>query len=78
MRNLGPKSVDMLAAIDVFTVDDLKEKGSVETYRMLKNVFPTVSLNMLWALEGAVLDEHWQTVAKMHRSRLLQELGNLK
>jgi DNA transformation protein len=33
-----------------------------------------VSLNLLWALEGALSGEHWQVVAKEHRTSLLLAL----
>ncbi|WP_264362066.1 TfoX/Sxy family protein [Ramlibacter tataouinensis] len=33
-----------------------------------------VSLNLLWALEGAITGERWQEVARRHRTSLLLAL----
>jgi DNA transformation protein len=33
-----------------------------------------VSLNLLWGLESALTGEHWQDVAKKHRTSLLLAL----
>lgn len=54
LRNLGPKSREWLAAIGVHTADDLKRVGAVPAYLALKRARPAVSLNLLYALVGAV------------------------
>jgi DNA transformation protein len=41
---------------------------------MVKKVEPSASLNLLWALEGALTGLHWQEVAKEHRTSLLLAL----
>ena len=58
MKNLGPKSTEMLAAIGIHTKDDLEKTGAVDCYLILKNQGYNVNLNMLYALEAALLDIH--------------------
>ena len=60
LANLGPKSCRMLAAAGVRSVRDLRELGAVEAYRRVRAANPSgVSLNMLWALQGALLGLKW-------------------
>ncbi len=74
LLNLGPKSVAMLASIGIHTRVDLAARGAVETFITLKATGQPVSLNMLWALEGALSERHWREVARDDRLRLLMEL----
>jgi len=56
MKNLGPKSTEMLAKIGIHTRQDLENTGAVDCYLILKNQGYPVNLNMLYALESALLD----------------------
>lgn len=56
MKNLGPKSTEILAKIGVHTKDDLERIGAVDCYLILKNQGFNVNLNMLYALESALLN----------------------
>lgn len=58
-RNLGPVSARWLHEIGVETLDDLTEMGAVAAYRHLKARSQMVSLNLLYAMQGAILDIHW-------------------
>jgi len=78
LPNLGPKSQAMLAAADIMTVAQLRELGSVAAYARVKRADHTASLNLLWALEGALSGEAWQTVAREHRASLLLALEQLQ
>jgi DNA transformation protein len=46
----------------------------VASYVRVKRAGIKVSLNLLWALEGAISGEPWQTVAQEHRTSLLLAL----
>lgn len=74
LPNLGPKSVAMLAAAGVTTTAQLRALGAVATYVRVKAVWPAASLNLLWALEGALSGVPWRTVAREHRTSLLAAL----
>lgn len=72
--NLGPKSAAVLARAGVTSLDEVKKLGSVKVFSLAKRVEPSVTLNLLWALEGAVLCQPWRQVAKEHRASLLLAL----
>jgi len=57
LRNIGDKSARLLAAAGIISVDDLRAIGSAEAYRRVRLANP---LNMLWALQGALLDVDWR------------------
>lgn len=72
--NLGPKSQQMLALAGITTLAQLRKLGSVAAYARAKQAGGNVSLNLLWALEGALTGLPWQTVAREHRTSLLLAL----
>lgn len=75
LPNLGPKSLAMLAAVGITTLDTLRKLGAVAAYAKVKaHAGANASLNLLWALEGALSGETWQEVAKNHRASLLMAL----
>lgn len=74
LPNLGPKSAQMLQAAGIQTLGDLRTLGSVAAYAKARRAGQRVSLNLLWALEGALTGERWQDVARHHRTSLLLAL----
>ncbi len=73
LKNLGMASVNILHAIGVNTYQDLADVGSVGAYRKVKSRGIHVSKVMLYALEGALMDVHWNELAPDEKSRLVQE-----
>ena len=71
LRNLGPKSQEMLHAAGIASVAELRELGAVRAYVQVKRSNRGTSLNLLWALEGALSDRPWQEVARRDRLSLL-------
>jgi DNA transformation protein len=74
LANLGPKSTEFLRAAGITNLEKLASLGSVAAYFQVKQVEPKASLNLLWALEGALSGLHWREVAKEHRTSLLLAL----
>ena len=74
LANLGPKSQDMLARAGITTVAQLRHIGAVVAYARVKQADANASLNVLWALEGALTGLPWQVVAREHRTSLLLAL----
>lgn len=74
LRNLGQKSESMLARIGIHSHADLAARGAVGTFIALKQAGLPASLNMLWALEGALTARDWRDVARDDRLHLLTEL----
>ena len=74
LSNLGPTSAQFLIRAGITTHERLARLGAVKAYAMVKRVEPRASLNLLWALEGALSGLHWQEVARTHRTSLLLAL----
>jgi hypothetical protein len=83
LRNLGVKAERVLAEIGVYTADELRRRGAVRTFAELKHRGQAPSLNMLWALAGA-LDPwpegtHWREIARgQSRLSLLLAIDELE
>ncbi len=70
LRNLGPKSESWLNAVGIFTREDLERMGSVVTYKLVQQHDFAPSINLLYALEGALRDVHWTDLTLEDRQRL--------
>ena len=77
LPNFGPASVAMLESAGIKTLRQLQGLGSVPAYAKVKRLNKLASLNLLWAIEGALSGRPWQDVAKLDRERLLNELIRL-
>lgn len=74
LPNFGPKSRQMLAQAGIHMLEQLRDLGAVRAYVQVKRCGACSSLNLLWAMEGALSGRHWQEAAKHDRLRLLLEL----
>ena len=75
MRNIGPKSKQWLASIGVHTLDDVVSLGVMETYKRVKAAYPEkVSLNLLYALQAALLDLPWNELPPDIKRELKQQV----
>ncbi len=75
--NLGPASQAMLAQAGLTRWPQVVALGAVRTYARVKAVQPRASLNLLWALEGALSGRPWQQVAADDRASLLMALEDV-
>jgi DNA transformation protein len=74
--NLGPRSSAWLSEVGIETEADLQQLGAVEAYQRVKAAFPReVSLNMLYALEGALRGIRWDRLSVDQRVRLRRQAG---
>lgn len=78
LPNFGPKSQQMLAKAGIKTIEQLRDLGAVRAFVQVKRAGKNASLNLLWAMEGALTGQHWQVVAKQERLRLLLELEDVE
>ena len=76
-RGLGPKSRQWLAGIGISTPEQLAAQDPFEVYRRLKAAQPGVSLNLLYALIGAVEHRDWRAVAREDRTAILLRLDGM-
>ena len=72
--NLGPKSTAALAAIGITSLAQLRRAGAVTSYLRLKQQTRGVSLNMLYALVGAIEGIDWRSIKRERKLALLAEL----
>lgn len=75
MRNIGPKSAAWLRQVGLRTLDDLGAVGTVEAFMRVKRAGFKPGLNLLYAIEGALLDCHWQEVPEERRQELILAAG---
>jgi DNA transformation protein len=73
LKNLGMASVNILRAIGINTYADLKHTGAVEAYRRIRARNINVSKVMLYALQGALMDVHWNDIPPDVKARLVRE-----
>jgi len=78
LPGLGPSSQAMLVSAGILDVGTLHRLGAVRAYAQVKRSQPRASLNLLWALEGALTGRPWQTVAREECTRLLLALDALE
>ena len=74
LKNLGPKSELWLNAIGVYTLQDLQDMGAIDCCRILQGHGYNVSLNLAYAIEGALRDIHWTKLPATTRQHLKQAL----
>lgn len=72
LRNIGPVSESWLRAAGINSLQDLERIGSVEAYRAVRMHGFNASLNLLYALEAALLDTHWTKLPERTKERLKQ------
>lgn len=73
MRNIGPKSSAWLRQVGLRTHEDVAAAGPVDAFMRVKRAGFRPSLNLLYALEGALADCHWQEVPEARRQILVAE-----
>lgn len=78
LPNLGARSQAMLAQAGILSVAELRRLGSVAAYAQVRRSGVHASLNLLWAIEGALSAMHWQEVARLHRTSLLLALDDFE
>lgn len=74
LRNLGKSSARMLATAGIRSAKQLAKMGAVPAYLAVKAAGCKPSLNLLWAIEGALTDRDWRTVSRDERTSLLLQL----
>jgi hypothetical protein len=71
LRNIGPKSAAWLRQVGLRTLDDLAAVGPVDAYMRVRRAGFRPGLNLLYAIEGALNDTHWQEVPDARRVELV-------
>ncbi len=75
LRNIGETTAGWLESIGIRTEDDLERVGVTEAYQRLKAAYPRrVSLNALWAMQGALLGIPWNLLPKDMKETLQRQI----
>jgi len=74
LHGLGPRSRELLERAGIASLARLRELGAIRAYVAVKRTGGKPSLNLLWALEGAISGRRWQDVAREDRTTLLLAL----
>jgi DNA transformation protein and related proteins len=77
LRGLGPRSVEILVQAGINTPAKLRKADLFELYRRIKAKHPRMSLNLLYAMMGAVDNVDWRDIAKERRSEVLMRLDDM-
>lgn len=72
LRNIGPKSAAWLRQVGLRSMEDVAAIGAVDAYMKVRRAGFKPSLNLLYSLEGALVDCHWQEVPEARRNELVQ------
>lgn len=78
LRNLGAASIQMLKAAGIETESQLRSKSAAAAFVAVKQAGCAPSLNLLWAIEGALTDRDWKEIAKTDRLSLLTQVEILE
>lgn len=73
LKNLGMASVNILHAVGINTYNDLRRIGAVEAYLRIKARDINVSKVMLYALQGALQNVHWNDLAPELKLQLVAD-----
>ena len=74
LKNLGKTSAQWLHAAGIHNASDLRRLGAVDAYRAVKARGFRASKVLLYAIEGALLDVHWNQLPPAHKAELNGQL----
>ena len=74
LKNIGPKTAEWLHAAGLHTRADLEEIGAVMAYKVIQHQRPKhVNILLLYALQGALLDVHWNALPPDLKAQLKRD-----
>ena len=76
LRNIGLRSAQWLISVGILTAEDLYRVGVIESYLRVRDAYPDqVTLNLLYALQGAALDLPWNELPPEMIDELQRQVG---
>lgn len=78
LLNIGPKSSQWLHAIGIYTLADLEAMGAVTAYCLIKAQGYNASLNLLYALHGALTGQPWNELSGGTKEQLQAEAAKFR
>lgn len=77
LKNLGNTSVNWLRAVGIQSRAELEAMGPARAYNRIRERGFKVSKVLLYALQGALMDVHWNELDPSLKQRLLEEAERL-
>ena len=74
LKNLGKTSAQWLHAVGIHNLSDLRRLGAVGAYKAVRARGFRASKVLLYAIEGALLDVHWNELPPSHKAELNHQL----
>lgn len=74
LKNLGKTSAQWLHAAGIHSANDLRRLGAVSAYQAVRARGFRASKVLLYAIEGALLDVHWNELPPSHKAELNGQL----
>lgn len=74
LRNLGPASSVWLREVGITTIAELARLGPAVAYRLVKEIQPSASLSLLWALAAGLADQDWRELSEEEKQKLRTEV----
>jgi len=73
LKNLGNTSVNWLRTVGIHSRDELAQIGPVAAYNRIRERGIKVSKVLLYALQGALLDLHWNELDPSLKQQLVEQ-----
>ena len=77
LKGFGPKSEEILAQVDIHSVEEFMAIDPFELYAQLKQKVKGTGLNSIYAIIGAREGIHWQEVARNQKTEILIRLDDM-
>ncbi len=77
LKGFGPKSEEILAKVDIHSVEGFMRADPFELYAKLKSSVKGTGLNSIYAIIGAQEGLHWQEVARTRKTEILLRLDDM-
>ena len=74
LKNLGKTSAQWLHAVGIHSLSDLRRLGAVDAYRAVRTRGFRASKVLLYAIEGALQDVHWNDIPAERKEALNKQL----
>ena len=75
LKNIGRTSALWLTTVGIHDVEQLEDVGPVEAFKRIDDRGIRTSKVLLYALQGALLDKHWNDIDEGLKQQLCKEAG---
>ena len=77
LRGIGPKSLILFKKVGIDSHEKFMKIDPFELYKLLKQIEPKVSLNMIYGIIAAQEDIDWREVARNQKTQILMRLDDM-